>query len=865
MGAKLTLNKDGSFRIHNVDKLSYTYFPLCNDNGLKGSITPSLNGSLNIDQNSFFLLPTSNEDAHNSLMNRNVYFQINDTLTWSITGNTPSQLLTPDEVTLDADFLVHKITRKHELFTGEIESFVGKDDTVEYHKLVVTNTTNEPLTIKPVLNVPMYSRSADNLRDHRHVSALLNRLTVHETGMTNQPTFLFDERGHHTNENRYDIQFLTTDSKLKHYWPILEEFIGEGHTLMTPKVVTEHCQSTHKQGDTITGYEMTGGFEFETITLKQNETFTLYFALGINSQLNQKPLTKEMYEEQKIQTKEYWKTLTNQLETSVQDDTYSAWLKWVSIQPTLRRLYGNSFLPHHDYGKGGRGWRDLWQDQLSLILMDSSSVRDALINNFKGVRVDGSNATIIGDQPGEFKSDRNNIPRVWMDHGSWPLLTTKLYIDKTGDSDILFENVSYFDDEFTHYTKQTKTDTRDNLSGTILEHLLIQNIVPYYNVGDHGNIRLEDADWNDGLDMASDKGESIAFTALYGSNLIELADILKYLKDNGHTSITLLSALDILLGAVDKDGVTAKQEVLNTYFDTVSNGDLDTKSYPIEDVINVLTQLGESLLSQVRENEFLSHKGEGWFNGYYDNDGNPIDNIETKDMTLTPQVFTIMSGAATTDQIKHIIEASDRYLYDPSVGGYRLNTDFKEVKTNMGRLFGFGYGHKENGAMFSHMAVMYANALYQRGYIHAGRKVLSSIYSYVSDVSKAKMYPGLPEYVDARGRGMYPYLTGSASWYLLTLVTEVFGIKGHYGDLVLTPKLTKDEFTNHRASIKTMINNKSVTFIYQNEQNLAYGDYQIKSVNGPTRSYQFERKDNGVIVTEPIKDDTLSIELEPIQ
>ena len=53
-------------------------------------------------------------------------------------------------------------------------------------------------------------------------------------------------------------------------------------------------------------------------------------------------------------------------------------------------------------------------------------------------------------------------------------------------------------------------------------------------------------------------------------------------------------------------------------------------------------------------------------------------------------------------------------------GGYRLNTDFKEEKFDLGRMFGFAYGEKENGAVFSHMTVMYANALYQRGVYPGG-------------------------------------------------------------------------------------------------------------------------------------------------
>ena len=90
-------------------------------------------------------------------------------------------------------------------------------------------------------------------------------------------------------------------------------------------------------------------------------------------------------------------------------------------------------------------------------MFNDGSVKELLFNNFRGIRIDGSNATIIGDQPGEFKADRNNIVRIWSDHGAWPLLTTKMYIDESGDIDFLLEKQCYFSDQFTHYTYQTKS------------------------------------------------------------------------------------------------------------------------------------------------------------------------------------------------------------------------------------------------------------------------------------------------------------------------------------------------------------------------------------------------------------------------
>ena len=61
--------------------------------------------------------------------------------------------------------------------------------------------------------------------------------------------------------------------------------------------------------------------------------------------------------------------------------------------------------------------------------------------------------------------------------------------------------------------------------GTILEHLLVQHLVAFFNVGEHNTIRLEGADWNDAMDMASQRGESVAFTAMYAGNIRRLERI----------------------------------------------------------------------------------------------------------------------------------------------------------------------------------------------------------------------------------------------------------------------------------------------------------------------------------------------------
>jgi cellobiose phosphorylase len=241
---------------------------------------------------------------------------------------------------------------------------------------------------------------------------------------------------------------------------------------------------------------------------------------------------------------------------------------------------------------------------------------------------------------------------------------------------------------------------------------------------------------------------------------------------------------------------------------------------------------------QIRRQEKIFAQVDGkryqWFNGYYDNRSERVEGLRDGRvrMTLTGQVFSLMSGMAHADEVESVIEAVNKFLKDKKLGGYRLNTDFG-VKhyLDLGRAFGFAYGTKENGAFFSHMIVMYAYALYSRGYAREGYTVLQSIYKMASDGERSKIYPGIPEYFDSMGRGMYHYLTGSASWLVLTQLTQSFGVRGLSGDLLLAPQLVKEEFdAKGMASVICQFAEKKITVEYQNNKKLDAGSYGIGAV-----------------------------------
>ena len=857
------LDKKGTFELENPELTSYLYFPICNESGVMSSLTPTFGGDSKMGQNTFLLSPVSSEDLHNNKSSRNFWCYIKGKGIWSATGRSSKQqaeLFTEckDETRLEAGVLWQKVTRTSKQFgiTSEITSFVPH--TKHKSELMIVklkNSGKENLDITPTAAIPLYGRSADNIRDHRHVTSLLHRIETVETGVILNPTLTFDERGHQENQVVYGVFGRTSDGELPAgFYPCTEEFIGEGGSFENPRAISEENIVPVEKGIIIEGYEALGGIQFKNIILEPMEEKTYILVLGYGD--SKEELMKEAdyflsqmpWEKAFIAMKKYWDEKLN-IEFGSGKKDFDPWMYWVSFQPILRRIYGCSFLPHHDYGKGGRGWRDLWQDCLALLMMNPDGVKEMLIDNFSGVRMDGTNATIIGRNQGEFIADRNNITRVWMDHGVWPFLTTKLYIMQRGDVEILLKENYYFKDpqcmrgeEIDHLWKQedgnhVRTNEGLEYKGSILEHMLIQHLTSFYDVGEHNHIRLRGADWNDALDMAKERGESVAFTALYGENLNQIGELILNLYQKGFKKIALAKELEILLEDDWKvyEDIHKKQEILSRYCEQCKSRISGEKLFISSlDLAGNLKNKGGWIKKHIRETEWITNEeGHSWYNGYYDNRGNAVegDSPTGVRMILTGQVFTIMSDTAVTEQVKEIISSADAYLYDPDIGGYKLNTNFKELKTDLGRMFGFAYGQKENGAVFSHMAVMYANALYQRGFAKEGYKVIDTLYRHSSNFEKSRIYPGIPEYIGGNGRGLYHYLTGAASWLLLTVLTEMYGVKGHYGDLKLSPKLTLEQFDdNQEAYVKFPFADKKLLVVYHNPLKKEYGEYQIKSI-----------------------------------
>ncbi len=872
------LSDDISFTSREATKLRTIYFPLCGvtSDSIKSSITPFLSGDIKIDKNHYITKPVSTEDLRHDARNFFVYTD---------QGEIFSLARDQGEALVEAGQLWHKLTRKYPECGIELEvlNFVPvTGENVELMRVRCANLSKEKKSLTPTAVIPLFARALANKHDHEHVTSLLHRIEQRPQGILVEPSMTFNEEGHKENNAVYYVFGIEDSGKDPvGTFPTTDSFYGDHGTPSHPEAVINNASPKMLLEEAIQGKEAVGALRFEKIELAPGEGKEYFIAVGMTEDLTE-PLnqfsefnTAEKFDKALEKTKAYWFDKTQAIVFKTGKNEFNSWMHWVILQPILRRIYGCSFLPDHDYGKGGKGWRDIWQDLLSLILIEPEGVRDVLINNFAGVRIDGSNATIIGSAPGEFLADRNAITRVWMDHGVWPFMTLLLYINQTGDYAILLEENTYFRDlqmsrTFSKDTPWTPEygrklkDTQGNIyKGTLIEHVLVQNLVQFFNVGEHNITRLESADWNDGLDMAFDRGESVAFMSCYGGNFLAMADLLtQFASVCKIQKIFVAKEIKILLDTlgeqkINYESIDAKRECLfDIYFSAVQPELSGEKNeIKIEDVATDLRKKGEWIFQHIRKQEKLTVDKEGfkdsWFNGYYDNKAKKVEgqvdgNVR---MTLTGQVFPIMSGAAQEEDIGEITVAVRRYLRDRRSGGFRLNTNFGlKHYLDLGRAFGFAYGTKENGAVFSHMTVMYAYALYHRGFAKEGHEVLRSLYQMAMDTEKSRIYPGIPEYFDSEGKGMYHYLTGSASWLVLTQLTQVFGVRGQGGDLVLAPALVQDQFdAEGKASVTCQFAGKKITVIYKNANNLNFGEYTIDQVFLNNRSIEVEEHGKVVV------------------
>lgn len=228
------LDDHGGFRLENAENTSYLYYPLASRQDLRSAVTPNLGGDAKLSQESFLLEPVSAENLHNNRSVRNVWCRLEDGSVWSAVGASAQQdaqkfTSEQDQSAVSAGFMRHTLERRSERLglASSVTMVVPTEDNVELMLVRIENQAAEARSLTVYGALPIYGRSADNLRDHRNVTSMLHRIETKPWGVAVKPTMSFDERGHQRNERIYYAAGFTADGTVPEaFYPTVEDFLG---------------------------------------------------------------------------------------------------------------------------------------------------------------------------------------------------------------------------------------------------------------------------------------------------------------------------------------------------------------------------------------------------------------------------------------------------------------------------------------------------------------------------------------------------------------------------------------------------------------------------------------------------------------
>jgi len=858
---------DGSFVVPDPDHVTGLYFPLCNLAGMKCSVTPQLKGDVCSDFQHYLSVPVVTEDLHRVVGGRNFWVRVAGEAPWSVAGVSAFAKAQRwdggEDARVEAGLGYFRTVRANRRLGLEAEATVfvpAGNDTVEIVHVTVTNVGRKNVRFTPTAATPIFGRMADNLRDHRQVTTMFNTVEATANGVIVKPSIVHDETGHRENDTLYAVMgFSGSGAAPKQVWSDLRDFVGPGGSLDNPEAVYRNLPAPKLTTAQRSGRETVGAMRFAPVTLRPGQSASYVVLHCITDDRRDLTRWKARYGAAAKaaaalkKTRRFWKGVGDGVRFDLPDGDFNNWMKWASAQLYYRKVFGNSYLPDFGYGRGGRGWRDLWSDLLSLFLLDPAGSRDEMVNNFRGVRIDGSNATIVGTRPGEFKADRNDIVRAWCDHGAWPFFVLKFYIDQTGDFGILRRDLPYWKDHLAMRCRERdgewsreqgnrqRTKAGGVYKGSILEHLLLEVVSTFFHVGEHNNILLEGGDWNDTYDNARKRGESVCFSNFYAGDLKELAETLEQMAKRGTESVELLQETLVLFDRlpggkrVRYASPAAKQKRLAEYMESVRHA-VSGRRREVRtlDLAKDLRAKADWLFKHIRGNEWIRTKdGQRFFNGHYDDHARRVhgDHPNGVRMDLTSQVLPTIFGVAADEQVPQMHEAVLTYLKDPVTGGLRLCTDFGELKLDFGRVTGFVYGYKEHGSVWNQQNMMYMYGMYRRGFVREAHDVLAAVRDACLDSATCRTFPCIPSFIDKNGQGGYCYLTGSATWLLLGAITQMFGVRGEWGDLCIEPKLLRKQFdAKGRAAAALNFLGKRIEVAYRNDKRREWDEYAIASV-----------------------------------